>query len=87
MRSIETHFLSYKPILPLVHGSARTEVRLAMRRGNLGHPASARCLWDECGSRAQSSFPVFRARSGARTDEVEFRQENRPLGGFVPAGV
>ena len=24
----------------------------------------------------------FRARIGARTDEVEFRQENRPVGGF-----
>ena len=29
----------------------------------------------------------FRTRIGARTDEVEFRQENRPVGGFVPAGV
>ena len=27
-------------------------------------------------------FPIFRARSGARTDEVEFRQENRSVGGF-----
>ena len=27
------------------------------------------------------------ARIWARTDEVEFRQENRPMRGFVPAGV
>ena len=26
--------------------------------------------------------PKGGARSGARTDEVEFRQENRPVGGF-----
>ncbi len=44
-----------RAILPLVHGSARTEVRLAMRRGNLGHPASARCLWGEWGLRG----PIF----------------------------
>lgn len=77
MCSIETHFLSYKPrcveavrpILPLVHGSARTEVRLAMRRGNLGHPASARCLRGEWGSRPNLLFPFFEHRaSGVRAN-------------------
>ena len=34
-----------------------------------------------------SAVFCFRAWSGARTDEVEFRQENRPVRGFVPAGV
>ena len=52
-------------ILPLVHGSARTEVRLAMRRGNLGHPASARCLWGERGFRAiELLFPLFEHGAG-----------------------
>ena len=36
---------------------------------------------------AYRSGPRGGVRSGARTDEVEFRQENRPMRGFVPAGV
>ena len=48
-----------------MHGSARTEVRLAMRRGNLGHPASARCLWGERGLRAiELLFPFFEHGAG-----------------------
>ena len=48
-----------------MHGSVRTEVRLAMRRGNLWHPASARCLWDEWGFRAiELLFPFFEYGAG-----------------------
>ena len=48
-----------------MHGSARTEVRLAMRRGNLGHPASARCLWGERGFGAiELLFPFFEHVAG-----------------------
>ena len=35
-----------------------------MRRGNLGHLASARCLWDECGSRPNLLFPFFEHGAG-----------------------
>ena len=69
--------------------------RLGAYRSTLGHAAGQ--IWGtrlplaafgtNAAQGAQSSLPVFRVRSGARTDEVEFRQENRPVGGFVPAGV
>ena len=36
-----------------------------MRRGNLGHPASARCLWGEWGLRAiELLFPFFEHGAG-----------------------
>ena len=47
-----------------MHGSARTEVRLAMRRGNLGHPASARCLWGEWAQGPNLLFPFFEYGAG-----------------------